>query len=52
MTYEGKKIAHLQRHLGACFISLDERGRVSNYPIDVNTLNFHLQKSLKIFDKN
>ena len=30
MSYERKKNAHLQHHPGACFISLDELGRVSN----------------------
>ena len=37
------------RHLGALFIRLNELGWVSNSPIDVN---FHLQKSLEIFDEN
>ena len=32
MTYESKKNAHLQRHLGASFIKLNELGKVSNYP--------------------
>ena len=46
MSYENKKNAHLQHHLGASFMRLNELGRVSNY------LNFHLQKCLEIFDKN
>ena len=32
MSYDSKKNDHLQRHLGAFFIRLNELGRVSNYP--------------------
>ena len=32
MSYESKKNAHLQQHLGASFIRLNELSRVSNYP--------------------
>ena len=49
MGYESQKNAHLQSNLGSFFIRLNELGRVSNNPIDAN---FHLQKSLGIFDKN
>ena len=32
MSYESKKNAHFQRHLGASFKGLNELGRMSNYP--------------------
>ena len=49
MSSENKKSAHLERTLGVSFIRLNELDRVSNNSIDVN---FHLQKSLGIFDTN
>ena len=49
MSYENKKNTHYLRPPRGIFIGLNELGRFSNYPIDVN---FHLQKSLEIFDKN
>ena len=48
-SYEKNKNAHLKRHLEAFFIRLNELGGYQVNPIDVN---FHLQKSLDIFDKN
>ena len=50
MSYESKKNAHLYRHLEDFFIGLNELDRAGCQinPIDIN---FHLQKSLVIFDK-
>ena len=45
MSYESKKNAHLYYHQWEFFIRLNE-------PINPIDVNFHLQKSLEIFDKN
>ena len=47
MSSENKKNAHLQRHLGAFFIRLNEIGLT--WLMSIFT---HLKKSLEIFDEN
>ena len=49
MSYESNKNAHLYRHLGAFFIRQMNLAGCQINPIYVN---FHLQESLEIFDKN
>ena len=44
MSYECKKNVHLQRHLGASFVEVNELGLID--------LNFHLLKCFEIFYKN
>jgi hypothetical protein len=47
MSSENKKNAHLQRHLGAFFIRLNELGLTR-----LMSIFTHLKKSLEIFDEN
>ena len=49
MRSENKKNAHLKRHLGAFFKDSMTLGGCQINLIDVN---YYLQKSLEIFDKN